>query len=50
MLSFEDFKKAMGEDAKKYTDEELRQVRDEQHELVSIIFEKWKQDKKDGKI
>ena len=50
MLSLKEFKKVMGEDAEKYTDEELRQVRDEQHELVSIIFEKWKQDKKDGKI
>jgi hypothetical protein len=50
MLTLEEFKKAMGENASKYTDEELRQARDEQHELISIIFEQWKIDRKNGKI
>lgn len=50
MLTLEEFKKAMGEDASKYTDDELRQARDEQHELISIIFEQWKIDRKNGKI
>lgn len=46
----EEFKNIMGDEAKKYTDKYLIQVRDEQHELINIIFEKWKQDKKEGKV
>ena len=50
MLSISEFKNLLGEEANKYSDKEIGEIRDAQQELIEIIFLKLKQDKINGKI
>lgn len=41
MISFEEYKKALGEHASKYTDQELDQARKIQDVIADILFTSW---------
>lgn len=41
MIPFEEYKKALGEHASKYTDEELDKARKIQDVLADILFTSW---------
>jgi len=41
MLSLQEFKNILGNEALKYSDEEIKILRDAQRNLAEIIFEKW---------
>ena len=41
MVSLEEIKKSVGEDAKKYSDEDLIKIRDDLDQLANIVFDKW---------
>ena len=48
MLSLERTKELLNDPS--LTDEEIREIRDGFYQLARIIFEKWKEDKKAGKL
>ncbi len=48
MLSLERTKELLSDPS--LTDEEIREIRDGFYLLAQIIFEKWKEDKKTGKL
>lgn len=50
MLSIEQTKKILGKNADGLTDEQLTEIRDGYYHLVNIIFDKWQEDRKAGKI
>lgn len=50
MLSIEQTRKILGKNAEGMTDEQLTEIRDGYYHLVNIIFDKWQEDRKAGRI
>lgn len=48
MLSVEQYRK-IDPTLNDLTDEEIREIRDAQHKLAKLAFEKWRKEKLDGK-
>lgn len=48
-MSLSQVKEKLGDDAGKYTDEELAQARDDLYILAEIAFERWRKEKIDKK-
>ncbi|MFC1622463.1 hypothetical protein ACFL1Y_00495 [Patescibacteria group bacterium] len=46
MISLEKGKQLLGDEAKKYTDEELIKIRDDFYQFAELAFEQWAKDKK----
>jgi hypothetical protein len=50
MLTIDQTRKILGKNAEGLTDEQLTEIRDGYYHLVNIIFDKWQEDRKAGKI
>ncbi len=50
MLSIEQTRKILGKKAEGLTDEQLTEIRDGYRLLVEVIFDKWQEDRKSGKL
>lgn len=50
MISLEKCKELLEDNAQKYTDEEIEQIRDDLYQLVELAFESWKQGRLNKKI
>lgn len=50
MLSIEQTRKILGKKADGLTDEQLTEIRDGYRMLVEVIFDKWQEDRKAGRL
>lgn len=41
MLTFEEFKKSLGDEANGYTDEQIEHIRDIGYKFADAVFEQW---------
>ena len=46
MISLDDFKNSLGDYAKRFTDEELEQLRQDMYQLAEIGFDLWAKEKR----
>jgi hypothetical protein len=46
MISLDDFKASLGDYAKRFSDEELEQLRQDMYQLADIAFDVWVTEKK----